>query len=66
MIVAGYYGIMLVVHVFRHTIVAGDYVITLVVLVSVRLSVLDNNLSRCQWIFIKLGVSIDIVESGFC
>ena len=25
----------------------------------------DNNLSKCQWIFIKLGMSIDNVEICF-
>ena len=25
----------------------------------------DNNLSKCQWIFIKLGMCLDIVEIWF-
>ena len=61
----------------RHTIVAGYYGITLAVQVSNRLSVhllyvhpsvfsfLDDNLSKYQWIFTKLGVCIDIVEIRF-
>ena len=60
-----------------HTIVAGYYGITLAVLISVHPSVdgpsvrpstflfLDNNLRKCQWIFPKLGVCIDIVEFWF-
>ena len=35
---------------------------------SIRSSVVsfpDDNLSKCQWIFTKLGVSIDIVEFWF-
>ena len=51
-------------------IVVGYYGITLAVRVSVRLSVVrlsvilfpDTNLSKCQLIFTKLGVCIDIVE----
>ena len=35
-----------------------------VVLISV-FSFPDNNLSKCQWIFIKFGVCIDIVEVRF-
>ena len=62
----------------RHTIVAGYYGFTLVVRVSVRLSVRpsvvrpsvrfsfpDDNLSKHQWIFTKLGMCIDIVEIWF-
>ena len=53
---------------------SGYYSITLVVRVSVRGSVhplvvrssvfsfLDDNLSKCQWIFTKLVMCIDIVE----
>ena len=60
-----------------HTIKAGYYGITLAVLISVHPSVdgpsvcpstfpfLDNNLRKCQWIFPKLGVCIDIVEFWF-
>ena len=35
-----------------------------VVLISV-FSFPDNNLSKCQWIFIKFGVCIDIIEIRF-
>ena len=53
-------------------IVAGCYGITLAVHVSVHLSVgpsvfwfPDDNLNKCQWLFTKLGVCIDIVEILF-
>ena len=36
-----------------------------VVLPSVRLSFPDDNLSKHQWIFTKLGMCIDIVEIWF-
>ena len=62
----------------RHTIVAGYYGFTLVIRVSGRLSVHpsyvrpsvrfsfpDDNLSKHQWIFTKLGMCIDIVEIWF-
>ena len=61
----------------RHTIVAGYYGFSLVVRESVRASVcpsyirlsvfsfLDDNLSKHQWIFTKLGMFIDIVEIWF-
>ena len=62
----------------RHAIVAGYYGFTLVVHESVRLSVLpsvvrpsvrfsfpDDNLSKRQWIFTKLGMCIDIVGIWF-
>ena len=58
----------------RHLIVAGYYGFTLVVRVSVRrmsvhrsirFSFLDDNLSKHQWIFTKLGMCIDIVEIWF-
>ena len=32
---------------------------------SVRFSFPDDNLSKHQWIFIKLGLCIDIVETWF-
>ena len=32
---------------------------------SIRFSFLDDNLSKHQWIFFKLGVCIDIVEIWF-
>ena len=32
---------------------------------SVRFLFLDDNLSKCQWIFTKLGMCIDIVEIWF-
>ena len=51
---------------------AGYYGFTLVVRESIRLSVCpsvgflfpDDNLSKHQWIFTKLGMCIDIVEIG--
>ena len=55
----------------RHTLVAGYYGFTLVVRESVCPSVVrpsicflfpDDNLSKHQWIFTKLGMCIDIVE----
>ena len=50
----------------RHTIMAGYKGFTLDVRVSVRPSVRfsfpDDNLSKHQWIFTKLGTCIDIVE----
>ena len=58
----------------RHTIVAGYYGFTLVVLVSVRpsfsrpsvrFSFPDDNLSKYEWIFTKLGMRIDIVKIWF-
>ena len=57
----------------HHMIVVGNYGITLAVCVSVRLSYirpsvfsfLDDNLSKCQWIFIELDVCIDIVDIWF-
>ena len=64
-------------HVFipRNTIVAGYYTFTLdvrgsvrqsnVCLLSVRNSIPDDNLSKHQWIFTKLGMCIDIVEICF-
>ena len=54
-----------------HMIVVGYYGFTLDVRVSVRPSVirhfsfLDDNLSKCQWMFMKLGMCIDIVEIWF-
>ena len=62
----------------RHMIVAGYYGFTLDVLMSVRPSVSqsyvrpcvhisfpDDNLSKHQWIFTKLGMCIDIIEIWF-
>ena len=53
----------------RHTIVVGLYGFMLDVRVSVCQSVCisfpDDNLSRHQWIFTKLGMCIDIVEIWF-
>ena len=51
----------------RHTIVAGYYGLTLVVRVSVRHKSVrpDDNLSKHEWIFTKLGMRIDIVEIWF-
>ena len=58
-VVAGYYGIMLV---------ARLYVRPSVVHPSVRpseFSFPNDNLSKCQWIFTKLGVCIGIIEIWF-
>ena len=44
-----------------------DYGFTLVVRVSVCLSIFsfpDDNLSNIQWIFVNLGVCINIIESS--
>ena len=54
MLVAGYFGIKLVVH--------------MSVCPSVRLSIFSfpyDNLSKCQWIFTKLDACIDVVEIWF-
>ena len=56
----------------RHLIAVGYFGITLVVCVSVHPSYIpqsvflfpDDNLSKYQWIFTKLGMCIDIVEIG--
>ena len=54
-----------------HIIVMGYYCFTLDVCVSVHpssihlsvgISFLDDNLSKCQWIITKLGMCIDIVK----
>ena len=50
MIVAGYYGFILDIH------------------VSVRPSLFsfpDEDLSKCQWIFIEIGTCLDIAEIWF-
>ena len=53
----------------HHTILAGYFGFTVDVLVSVHLSVCilfpDDNLSKHQWIFTKLGMCIDVVEIWF-
>ena len=53
----------------HHTTVAGYYGFTLDVHASVHPSVhfsfLDDNLTKHQWIFTKLGMCIDIVEIWF-
>ena len=57
----------------HHTILARYYGFTLCVHVSVHLSYicpsilsfLDNDLSKYQWIFTKLGMCIDNVEIWF-
>ena len=49
----------------RNKIVAGYYGFTLVVHVSIRPSVFsfpDDNLSNFQWLFIKLGLGMNIME----
>ena len=61
---------MVVIFIPRHTIVAGYYGFMLGVHESVRPSVHpfsfpDDNLSKHQWIFTKLGMCIDIVEIWF-
>ena len=67
----GYPSIIIIPH---HTIVAGYYGFTLDVRVSVRrtyvhpsgcFSFPDDNFSKHQWIFTKLGMCIDIVEIWF-
>ena len=55
-IVAGYYGFTLDVRVSAHPTVHH---------LSVRFSFPDDNLSKYQWIFTKLGMCIDIVEIWF-
>ena len=55
-IVAGYYGFTLDVYV---------YVRPSVVRRSVCFSFLDDNLSKHQWIFTKLGMCIDILDIWF-
>ena len=52
-IVAGFYGFML------------DIRVSSVVHPSLRFSFSDDNLSKHQWIFTKLGMCIDIVEIWF-
>ena len=54
---AGYYSFMLVLHVFVRLCLS-------VIHLSVFLF-LDNNLSKCQWIFTKLAICNDIVEIWF-
>ena len=54
----------------RHTIVVGYYSFTLDIRVSVRRPSIcflfpDDNLSKRQWIFTKIGMCIDIVEIWF-
>ena len=58
-IVAGYCGFMLIVRVSLHPSICLSYVRPSV------LSFPDNDLSKCQWIFTKLGMCIDIVEIWF-
>ena len=59
----------LAVFILHHTKVVGYYGFTLDVSVSVHPSVcisfLDDNLSKRQWIFTKLGMCIYIVEIWF-
>ena len=66
-----YWGSSKEIFIPRHTVVAGYYGFTLVipesvcpsvVRPSVRFSFPDDNLSKHQWIFTKLGMCIDIVE----
>ena len=53
---AGYYGFMLDVHVSVHLSIRR---------MSVHFSFPDDNLSKHQWIFTKLGMCIDIMEIWF-
>ena len=55
-IVAGYYGF---------TLDVSASVLPSIVHLSVRFSFPDDNLSKHQWIFTKLGMCIDIVEIWF-
>ena len=55
----GYYGIMLVIRVFVHLSVCLLYISLSVFLFP------HDNLSKCQWIFTKLGMCIEIVEIYF-
>ena len=64
--------LLFVISIPRHTIVAGYYGFTLDVRVSVCPSVVHPSVfrfrmitSKSQWIFIKLGMCIDIVEIWF-
>ena len=63
-IVAGYYGFTLDVHVsIRQSVcpsVCQSYVRPFI-----HFSFTDDNLSKIQWIFTKLGMCIDIVEIWF-
>ena len=56
MIVVGYYGFTLYIRVSVHPSVSHT---------SVYFSFPDDNLSKHQWIFTKLGMCIDIVEIWF-
>ena len=73
-IVAGYYGFTLDVHVsVTHEGAVMDCIPSertpsvrqSVVRPSVRISFPDDNLSKHQWIFTKLGMCIDVVETRF-
>ena len=63
-IVAGYYDFTLDVCVTVHPSIHQSVVRPSVCL-SVHISFLDDNLSKHQWIFTKLGMCIDIVEIWF-
>ena len=49
----------------HHTIVVGYYGFMLDVLLSIPILFMDDNLSKHQWIFTKLGMCIDILEIWF-
>ena len=59
-IVAGYYGFTLDVRVSVCPSVCQSYIYP-----SIRFSFSDDNLSKYQWIFTKLGMCIDIMEIWF-
>ena len=59
-IVAGYYGFTLDVRVSAYPSVSRTFICP-----SVRFSFPDDNLSKHQWIFTKLGLCIVIVEIWF-
>ena len=63
-IVAGFYGITLVIRVSVHWSSISLSVGRRSILPCVFLFP-DNNLSKCEWIFTKLGVCIVIVEIWF-
>ena len=65
MIVAGYYGITLAVYVSIRVSVCPSVLYFSPSVPPSLFLFLDDNLSKCQWILIKLGVCIDFVEIWF-
>ena len=59
---AGYYGFMLVIHV---SVCLSDLPLSEFSFLDDVFSFLDDNLSKCQWIFTKLCMGIDIVKIWF-